>query len=85
MRLLPAPGLMVRDPRTRQFIPAEGVDAALGDLALMRLLNAGDLVVAPTAPDPAAPIQTAQAAKAAPSPQPAAAAKAVAPTDEASA
>ena len=54
MRLYPAPGLKVRDPRTRAFIdPVEGVEVGPNDFDLLRMIRDGDLVKAPPAPPPA--------------------------------
>lgn len=51
----PAPGLRVRDPRTRQLIPAEGIAVGPHDLDLQRMIAQGDLVPAPSAPASPAP------------------------------
>ncbi|HWF01554.1 MAG TPA: hypothetical protein VG248_17260 [Caulobacteraceae bacterium] len=56
MRLYPAPGLKVRDPRTRAFIdPAEGIEAGANDFDLIRMRRHGDLVEQPPAPKAPAP------------------------------
>lgn len=71
-----APGLKVRDPRTRALIPDEGTETPDGDLVFAKLLEWGDVVVAerpePSAPAPeAASPAPARAAKAAPIVEPA--------------
>lgn len=54
MRVYPAPGLMLRDPRTRQLVdPAEGVEVDEHDFVFAWLLAQGD---ARLAPPPAAAI-----------------------------
>jgi hypothetical protein len=54
-----APGLKVRDPRTRVHIPEEGIEVDAGDLTFVRLLRDGDVVEVKTeeaaAPAPEAP------------------------------
>lgn len=72
-----APGLKVRDPRTRALIPDEGTEVDDGDLNFAKLLEWGDVVqadppapaVAP-APEAAPPSAPARAAKAAPAADP---------------
>jgi hypothetical protein len=44
MLVKPAPGLKVRDPRTKQLIDPEGVELPIHDLDFARLLTDGDLV-----------------------------------------
>ncbi|WP_374572528.1 DUF2635 domain-containing protein [Phenylobacterium sp.] len=44
MLVKPAPGLLVRDPRTLQLIPAEGVEVSPTDLYWSRALRDGDVV-----------------------------------------
>ena len=61
----PKPGTVVRDPRTKQLMPEEGVLMPEHDLALARLLQDGDLVKA-AGPTPAA--APAEASAAPPSP-----------------
>jgi hypothetical protein len=50
MRVIPAPGLQVRDPATLQLVPAEGLDIDATDLTWARLLKDGDVVPAPAKP-----------------------------------
>jgi hypothetical protein len=44
MFVKPAPGLKVRHPVTRTFLPDEGIEVADGDLFWTRVLNDGDVV-----------------------------------------
>jgi Protein of unknown function (DUF2635) len=46
MFVKPGPGLVLRDPVTKQFIPAEGVEVPDGDLFWQRRLRDGDVVPA---------------------------------------
>ncbi len=47
MRVIPAPGLQVRDPATLQMVPPEGIDIDPTDLTWARLLQDGDVVEQP--------------------------------------
>jgi hypothetical protein len=51
MLVRPAEGLKVRDPRTRAWIPAEGIEVPAGDREFALLIAAGDVV--PAAPQEA--------------------------------
>lgn len=42
MRIYPTPGLCVRDPVKRDFLPEDGRDVPDGDLYWIRRLNCGD-------------------------------------------
>lgn len=44
MRVKPAPGLSVRDPVTKQLLPADGIDVPDGDIFWTRCLNDKDVV-----------------------------------------
>jgi hypothetical protein len=57
MRVIAAPGLCVRDPRTRQPIGPDGVEVGPHDLDFARMLADGDVVplTAPAAAKPAQP------------------------------
>lgn len=46
MRIKPAPGLSVRDPVTKQLLPADGIEVPDGDIFWTRCLNDGDVVLA---------------------------------------
>ncbi|WNC90956.1 DUF2635 domain-containing protein [Paraburkholderia sp. FT54] len=48
MRVKPAPGLSVRDPVTKQLLPAEGIDVPDGDIFWTRCLNDKDVVLGGT-------------------------------------
>jgi hypothetical protein len=60
MLVFPAPGLRVRDPATRAFVPDDGLEVSETDLIWARLIRDGDVVtgkpaaqsrqVAPVAP-----------------------------------
>jgi hypothetical protein len=51
MRIKPAPGLSVRDPVTKQLLPADGIEVPDGDIFWTRCLNDGDVVlVTPESP-----------------------------------
>lgn len=54
MFVKPAPGLKVRDPRTKQHIPETGADVPDGDTYWVRRLLDGDVVQVPPAAPPAA-------------------------------
>jgi hypothetical protein len=45
MRVKPAPGLSVRDPVTKQLLPADGIDVPDGDIFWTRCLNDKDVVL----------------------------------------
>jgi Protein of unknown function (DUF2635) len=45
MRVKPAPGLSVRDPVTKQLLPADGIDVSDGDIFWTRCLNDKDVVL----------------------------------------
>jgi len=49
MKVYPTPGLQVRDPVTKQLLPAEGVDALEGNLFYVRRLRDGDMTLTPPA------------------------------------
>lgn len=48
MRVKPAPGLSVRDPMTKQLLPAEGIDVPDDSILWTKMLNDGDVVRVPT-------------------------------------
>lgn len=50
MIVKPAPGLKVRHPVTKQFLPAEGIEVPDGDIFWTRAVNDGDVVVDAPAP-----------------------------------
>lgn len=63
MYVIPAPGLRVRDPRTQQPIPPDGLEAPDDDVDFARLVTCGDLLVAaPVIAVAAKPAKAAQAA-----------------------
>lgn len=45
MFVKPAPGIKLRDPVTKQFIPSEGLQVDDFDLFWIRRINDGDVVV----------------------------------------
>ncbi|OJA82910.1 DUF2635 domain-containing protein [Burkholderia ubonensis] len=45
MIVKPAPGLMVRHPVTKQFLPPEGIEAPDGDIFWTRVAEDGDVVL----------------------------------------
>ena len=45
MRVKPAPGLSVRDPITKQLLPAEGIDVPDDSILWNKIINDGDVVV----------------------------------------
>jgi hypothetical protein len=47
MRVKPAPGLSVRDPMTKQLLPAEGIDVPDDSILWTKILNDGDVVRVP--------------------------------------
>jgi hypothetical protein len=68
MWVKPAPGLVVRDPRTKSLVPSDGIEVPDTDLTFARLVRDGDLVVftpvaakPATAAPPAPPAPPAQA------------------------
>lgn len=48
MRVKPAPGLSVRDPETKQLLPADGIDVPDDSILWNKILNDGDVVLVPT-------------------------------------
>ncbi|WP_322080166.1 DUF2635 domain-containing protein [Burkholderia cenocepacia] len=50
MIVKPAPGLKVRHPVTKQFLPAEGIEVPDGDIFWTRAAADGDVVIAAPAP-----------------------------------
>jgi hypothetical protein len=44
MRVKPAPGLSVRDPETKQLLPADGIDVPDNSILWNKILNDGDVV-----------------------------------------
>jgi hypothetical protein len=58
MLVFPAPGLRVRDPATRAFVPDDGLEVSDTDLLWARLIRDGDVVTQKAAPArPQAPSQ----------------------------
>ncbi len=55
MKVKPAPGLRVRDPVTKQFLPDEGIEVDDNDLYYIRRLADGDVVPAGSPSPDAAP------------------------------
>jgi hypothetical protein len=47
MRVKPAPGLSVRDPETKQLLPADGIDVPDDSILWNKILNDGDVVLVP--------------------------------------
>ncbi|NYH21387.1 DUF2635 domain-containing protein [Paraburkholderia bryophila] len=45
MRIKPAPGLSVRDPETKQLLPADGIDVPDDSILWTKILNDGDVVL----------------------------------------
>lgn len=45
MKVKPAPGLKVRDPQTKDFLPAEGAEVEDFDFYYTRRLRDGDVVL----------------------------------------
>ncbi|MBB5462876.1 DUF2635 domain-containing protein [Paraburkholderia sp. Cpub6] len=45
MIVKPAPGLKVRHPVTKQFLPPEGIEVPEGDIFWTRAANDGDVVI----------------------------------------
>ncbi len=45
MRVKPAPGLSVRDPDTKQLLPAEGIDVPDDSILWTKILSDGDVVL----------------------------------------
>ncbi|WP_269501104.1 DUF2635 domain-containing protein [Burkholderia sp. IMCC1007] len=45
MIVKPAPGLKVRHPVTKQFLPPEGIEVPDGDIFWTRVANDGDVVI----------------------------------------
>lgn len=50
MIVKPAPGLKVRHPVTKQFLPDEGIEVPDGDIFWNRVAADGDVVIAAAAP-----------------------------------
>ncbi|SEJ21634.1 Protein of unknown function [Azotobacter beijerinckii] len=51
MRVYPSPGLLVRDPVKRDFLPADGREVPDHDLYWIRRLECGDAILtAPVSP-----------------------------------
>ena len=48
MRVKPAPGLSVRNPETKQLLPAEGIDVPDDSILWTKMINDGDVVAADT-------------------------------------
>lgn len=48
MRVKPAPGLRVRHPETKVLLPAEGIDVPDDSVVWNKILNDGDVVLAPS-------------------------------------
>ena len=48
MRIKPAPGLSVRDPLTKQLLPADGIDVPDDSILWNKILNDGDVVLVST-------------------------------------
>lgn len=48
MRVKPAPGLSVRDPETKQLLPADGIDVPDDSILWNKILNDGDVVLVST-------------------------------------
>ena len=63
MRCFPAPGLVVKDPRTGRVIGPEGVEVGPHDLDLNRMLDQGDLRESAAAAPIAAPAPVGAPAK----------------------
>lgn len=45
MRIKPAPGLSVRDPETKQLLPADGIEVPDDSILWTKILNDGDVVL----------------------------------------
>jgi len=50
MRIYPSPGLLVRDPVKRDFLPEAGREVPDGDIYWSRRLNCNDATLTPPAP-----------------------------------
>jgi len=59
MRIKPAPGLSVRNPETKQLLPADGIDVPDDSILWNKILNDGDVVRAQDV-KPAAAVATAK-------------------------
>lgn len=55
MRIYPTPGLLVRDPVKRDFLPDEGREVPDGDLYWVRRIACNDATLTPPAPVAVAP------------------------------
>ncbi|MBB3256865.1 hypothetical protein F4827_001710 [Paraburkholderia bannensis] len=44
MRVKPAPGLSVRNPETKQLLPADGIEVPDDSILWNKILNDGDVV-----------------------------------------
>ena len=55
MRIYPSPGLLVRDPVKRDFLPESGREVPDGDIYWSRRLNCNDATLTPPAPEVSAP------------------------------
>jgi hypothetical protein len=69
MRVAPAPGLVIRDPVTKLFVPPEGIEVAESDLFWVRRINDGDAVIVPPAAAPS-PLSVVPEPLPAPMPEP---------------
>lgn len=49
MRVKPALGLSVRNPETKELLPAEGIDVPDDSILWTKILNDGDVVIASSA------------------------------------
>ncbi|AXK61538.1 DUF2635 domain-containing protein [Burkholderia sp. IDO3] len=50
MIVKPAPGLKVRHPVTKQFLPDEGIEVPDGDIFWTRVAGDGDVEISPSIP-----------------------------------
>lgn len=55
MRIYPSPGLLVRDPVKRDFLPESGREVPDGDIYWSRQLNSNDVTLDPPAPEASVP------------------------------
>ncbi len=55
MRVRPKPGMMVRHPETKEFLPADGIDVDPADFYWNRRIRQGDVEIVPGIEEEPAP------------------------------